>query len=206
MDFYHIWHRCSGWRVDEPIRFWARSARGQRSKVNELGLKLLFLPVTSSKNVKWCWTLVGIFLLRWRDERSKVNVLGPKMLKALSRNVLICIQVNIMPPGTLRIRGIKKRVNTILNCDKFRFNYCISVPEFMDLQGFLRHYSSSLNSYNVNLAFKFAYCLSQIITKVKGLYKVPFLCFLTLLCQNLSKSKLFHQSQRIRLDQICRWI
>ena len=27
--------------------------------INELGLEMLFLPVTSTRNVQWCWTLVG---------------------------------------------------------------------------------------------------------------------------------------------------
>ena len=44
VDFHHTWPRGAPWRVDELIRFWARSAQGQRSKVNELGLNMLFLP------------------------------------------------------------------------------------------------------------------------------------------------------------------
>ena len=43
VDFHHTWPRGAPWRVDELIRFWARS-QGQRSKVNELGLNMLFLP------------------------------------------------------------------------------------------------------------------------------------------------------------------
>ena len=39
VDFHHTWPRGAPWRVDELIRFWARSAQGQRSKVNELGLR-----------------------------------------------------------------------------------------------------------------------------------------------------------------------
>ena len=31
VDFYHTWPRGAPWRVDELIRFWARSAQGQRS-------------------------------------------------------------------------------------------------------------------------------------------------------------------------------
>ena len=42
--FYHNWPRGAPWAVDELIRFWARSAQGRRSKVNELGLNMLFLP------------------------------------------------------------------------------------------------------------------------------------------------------------------
>ena len=44
VDFYHTWPRGAPWGVDELIRFWARSAHGQWSKVNELGLNMLFLP------------------------------------------------------------------------------------------------------------------------------------------------------------------
>ena len=44
VDFYHTWPRGAPWRVDELIRFWARSAQRQRSEVNELGLNMLFLP------------------------------------------------------------------------------------------------------------------------------------------------------------------
>ena len=39
-DFYHTWRRGAPWQVDQLIRFWA----SQRSKVNELGLNILFLP------------------------------------------------------------------------------------------------------------------------------------------------------------------
>ena len=38
------------WCVDELIRFWARSAQHQRSKVNELGLNMLFLPRYNAKS------------------------------------------------------------------------------------------------------------------------------------------------------------
>ena len=35
---------CAPPGVDELIRFWARSAQRQGSKVNEFGLNMLFLP------------------------------------------------------------------------------------------------------------------------------------------------------------------
>ena len=50
VDFHHTWPRGAPWRVDELIRFWARSAQGQRSKVNELGLNMLFLPRFNTKS------------------------------------------------------------------------------------------------------------------------------------------------------------
>ena len=44
VDFHQIWHRDAPWGVDKLIGLWARSAQSQRSKVNELGLNMLFLP------------------------------------------------------------------------------------------------------------------------------------------------------------------
>ena len=44
VDFHQTWYRGAPLGVDELIRFWARSVQGQRSKVNELGLNMLFLP------------------------------------------------------------------------------------------------------------------------------------------------------------------
>ena len=41
--------------VDELIRFWARFAQGQRSKVNELGLNMLFLHRYLTQNLKNPW-------------------------------------------------------------------------------------------------------------------------------------------------------
>ena len=43
--FYQTWYRGPPPGVDELIRFWARSAQRQGSKVNELGLNMLFFPV-----------------------------------------------------------------------------------------------------------------------------------------------------------------
>ena len=45
MEFHQTWYRGAPPGVDELIRFWARSAQRQRSKVNELGLNMLFSPV-----------------------------------------------------------------------------------------------------------------------------------------------------------------
>ena len=44
VDFHQTWYRGAPPGVDELIRFWARSAQRQRSKFNELGLNMLFLP------------------------------------------------------------------------------------------------------------------------------------------------------------------
>ena len=41
---YHTCARGAPCRIDELIRMWARSAKVQRSKVNELGLNMLCLP------------------------------------------------------------------------------------------------------------------------------------------------------------------
>ena len=45
MEFHQTWYRGAPLGVDELIRFWARSAQCQGSKVNELGLNMLFSPV-----------------------------------------------------------------------------------------------------------------------------------------------------------------
>ena len=44
VDFHQTWYMDAPPGVDELIRFWARFAQGQRSKVYELGLNMLFLP------------------------------------------------------------------------------------------------------------------------------------------------------------------
>ena len=44
VDFHQTWYRGAPPGVDELIRFWARSAQRQSSKVNENGLNMLFLP------------------------------------------------------------------------------------------------------------------------------------------------------------------
>ena len=44
MEFHQTWYRGPPPGVDELIRFWARSAQRQGSKVNELGINMLFLP------------------------------------------------------------------------------------------------------------------------------------------------------------------
>ena len=45
MEFHQTWYRGPPPGVDELIRFWARSAQRQGSKVNELGINMLFYPV-----------------------------------------------------------------------------------------------------------------------------------------------------------------
>ena len=47
MEFHQTWYRGAPPGVDELIRFWARSAQRQGSKVNELGLNMLFFPVNT---------------------------------------------------------------------------------------------------------------------------------------------------------------
>ena len=44
VDFHQTWYRGAPPGVDELIRVWARSALGQRSKVNEISLNMLILP------------------------------------------------------------------------------------------------------------------------------------------------------------------
>ena len=68
VDFHQTWHRGAQWRVDELIRFWARSAQGQRSKVNELGLHMLFLPCYR-ENLKNPW--VDFHQTWYRSVRSR---------------------------------------------------------------------------------------------------------------------------------------
>ena len=51
MDFHQTWYRGAPLGVDELIRFWARSAQRQRSKVNEIGLNMLFFT-SLTRNLK----------------------------------------------------------------------------------------------------------------------------------------------------------
>ena len=44
VDFHQTWYRGATPGVDELIRYWARSAQRQRSKVSEIGLNMLFSP------------------------------------------------------------------------------------------------------------------------------------------------------------------
>ena len=95
VDFYHTWPRGAPWRVDELIRFWARSAQGQMSKVNELGL--IYAIFTSlTRNLKNPWVdfhqtwyrgappgvdeLIRFWARSAQRQRSKVNELGLNML------------------------------------------------------------------------------------------------------------------------------
>ena len=54
MEFHQTWYRGAPPGVDELIRFWARSAQRQGSKVNELGLNMLFFPPLT-RNLKKPW-------------------------------------------------------------------------------------------------------------------------------------------------------
>ena len=47
MDFHQTWYRGTPLGVDELIRFWARSAQRQRSKVNEIRLNMHFYLVNA---------------------------------------------------------------------------------------------------------------------------------------------------------------
>ena len=47
MEFHQTWYRGAPPGVDELIRFWARSAQCQRSRVNELGLIFYFYLVNA---------------------------------------------------------------------------------------------------------------------------------------------------------------
>ena len=81
--------------IDEMIRFWARSAQRQRSKVNELGLNMLLLPLLT-RNLKnpqvdfhqtWYMgappgvdELIRFWARSAQRQRSKVDELGLNML------------------------------------------------------------------------------------------------------------------------------
>ena len=95
MEFHQTWYRGPPPGVDELIRFWARSAQCQGSKVNELVLNMLFFPVyaitqvlldgISSNLVQGCTTRSTDELIRFwarstQRQRSNVNELGLNML------------------------------------------------------------------------------------------------------------------------------
>ena len=58
--------------VDELIRFWARSAQGQRSKVNELGLNMPILP-SLTQNLKNPWGGFSSNLVQGCDTRAPLH-------------------------------------------------------------------------------------------------------------------------------------
>ena len=71
VNFNHTWLRGAPWGVDELIRFWARSARGQRSKVNELGLNMIILPrYREISRTPW-WIFIKLGTRVHHDMRSK---------------------------------------------------------------------------------------------------------------------------------------
>ena len=94
MEFHQTWYRGAPLGVDELIRFWARSAQRQGSKVNELGLNMLFFPVyaitqvlldgISSNLVQGAPPGVDELIRFWarsaQRQGSKVNELGLNML------------------------------------------------------------------------------------------------------------------------------
>ena len=96
MDFHKTWYRGATLGVDELIRFWARSAQRQRSKVNEIGLNMLFLPRFKTQNLKNPWVdfhqtwyrgatpgvdeLIRYWARSAQRQRSKVSEIGLNML------------------------------------------------------------------------------------------------------------------------------
>ena len=50
VDFHQTWYRGAPPGLDELIRFWARSAQRQRSKVNELGLNICYFYLVNAKS------------------------------------------------------------------------------------------------------------------------------------------------------------
>ena len=67
MEFHQTWYRGAPPGVDELIRFWARSAQRQGSKVNELGLNMLVFPRSHeiSKNPGWIFIKLGTGVHHW---------------------------------------------------------------------------------------------------------------------------------------------
>ena len=53
VDFHQTWYRGAPLGVDELIRFWARSVQRQGSKVNEIGLNMLFSLVYAKSQNPW---------------------------------------------------------------------------------------------------------------------------------------------------------
>ena len=93
MEFHQTWYRGALLGVDELIRFWARSAQRQGSKVNELGLNMLFSPVYAITQVLMefhqTWyrgaspgldELIRFWARSAQRQGSKVNELGLNML------------------------------------------------------------------------------------------------------------------------------
>ena len=72
MDFHQTWYRGAPPGVDELIRFWARSAQCQGSKVNELGINMLFFT-SFTRNLKN--PLVDFYQTRYRGAPLRVDEL-----------------------------------------------------------------------------------------------------------------------------------
>ena len=93
MEFHQTWYRGAPPGVDELIRFWARSAQCQGSKVNKFGLNMLFFP-SLTRNLKNPWVdfhqtwyrgappgvdeLIRFWARSAQRQRSKVNEHGLK--------------------------------------------------------------------------------------------------------------------------------
>ena len=67
VDFPQTWYRGTPPGVDELIRFWARSVQRQGSKVNEIGLNMLFSPRLReiSKTPGWIFIKLGTGVHHW---------------------------------------------------------------------------------------------------------------------------------------------
>ena len=72
VDFHQTWHRGALPGVDELIRFWARSAQCQGSKVNEFGIKYAIFT-SFTQNLKNPW--VDFHQTRYRGNPPRVDEL-----------------------------------------------------------------------------------------------------------------------------------
>ena len=121
LKFHQTWYRGAPLGVDELIRFWARSAQRQGSKVNELGLNMLFYPVYAITQVllKFHQTwyrgaplgvdeLIRFWARSAQRQGSKVNELGLNMLfftvYAITQVLLDGISSNLVQGCTTRSR------------------------------------------------------------------------------------------------------
>ena len=61
VDFNHTWPKYAPYDVDELIRFWTKSAHGQRSKVNDMCVKKLY----SNTYGPHIWPMWDPYVLDW---------------------------------------------------------------------------------------------------------------------------------------------
>ena len=107
MDFHQTWYRGAPLGVDELIRFWARSAQCQGSKVNELGLNMLFSPIYAITQVLMefhqTWyrgappgvdELIRFWARSAQRQGSKVNELGLNMLFSPIYAIKLDVKIN----------------------------------------------------------------------------------------------------------------